>query len=148
MQEDCNIDNSDSEDQNKSLWSSTKSTERKPTHYKIIHNKNVLSIKAIILQNVTKRVSLVLFVDITKLKKYEKSKQTNKFKTLYFTCIAHDLRTPINSIMSTNSVLLSQLQEQSQVELIEISLSSCRFLLQLIDDIFDMSRLELNDLKL
>jgi signal transduction histidine kinase len=39
--------------------------------------------------------------DISKIRKYEKQKQIDRIKTIYFASVAHDLRTPINSIMGT-----------------------------------------------
>lgn len=47
-------------------------------------------------------MAMIIITDITKLKKYEKQKQIDKVKTVYFASVAHDLRTPINSIMGTN----------------------------------------------
>lgn len=65
----------------------------------------------------------------------------SKFKTVYFASIAHDLRTPINTVLNINSQLELDLKQKKMVE---ISTSSCRFLLATIDDIFDMSKLELD----
>lgn len=51
-------------------------------------------------------LALITISDITKMKKYEKQKQIERIKTIYFASIAHDLRTPINSIMGTNHLLM------------------------------------------
>jgi signal transduction histidine kinase len=40
------------------------------------------------------------------------------------------------------------LSGEREKELVAVQMSSCKFLLQLIDDIFDMSRMELNEFKL
>jgi K+-sensing histidine kinase KdpD len=48
------------------------------------------------------QLALIIIKDITKARKYEKQKQIDKMKTIYFCSVAHDLRTPINSIMGTN----------------------------------------------
>jgi signal transduction histidine kinase len=69
----------------------------------------------------------------------------SKFKTIYFASIAHDLRSPINTVMNINETLgfNPQLTKDGK-QLIKISNASCRFLLSTIDDVFDMSKIELN----
>ena len=94
-------------------------------HYKILHNKKTISIKAKVLHQVGNKIALVLFMDITKLKKFEKERQSSRFKTIYFTSMAHDLRTPINSVMGVNQVLYPQLTDSSHKELLGISTTSC-----------------------
>lgn len=54
------------------------------------------------MENFEKPTAIAFIMDISDLKKYEKEKQVNKFKTIYFASMAHDLRTPINSIMGIN----------------------------------------------
>ena len=39
---------------------------------------------------------MVIISDITAIKQYQKTKQSEKMKTMYFSSIAHDLKTPIN----------------------------------------------------
>ncbi len=53
-----------------------------------------------------KKYALVCVSDITKLKKLEKKKVSDRFKNLYFQSIAHDLRTPLNTIVSINEHLM------------------------------------------
>jgi signal transduction histidine kinase len=50
-------------------------------------------------------IALIIITDITALNSIEKQKQREKMKTLYFASIAHDLKTPINSISSANAIL-------------------------------------------
>lgn len=87
--------------------------------------------------------ALILITDITKVKEFEKRKQTDRFKTIYFASVAHDLRTPINAIMCINITLLSVLNETFR-NYVTISNNSCKFLLSMVDDILDLSKLELD----
>lgn len=118
--------------------------------YKIKNNKKIVDIQvSIYSEKNNDDLALVIISDITKMKKYEKQKQIDKLKTVYFASIAHDLRTPINSIMGTNQVLANRLDQDSRAQqMLSVSNSSCKFLLAIIDDIMDLSRLELNQFKL
>lgn len=49
--------------------------------------------------------ALVTVSDITNLRRYEKQKKIEEIKSIYFASLAHDLRTPINSIMGSNQYL-------------------------------------------
>ena len=67
-------------------------------------------------------LAVVIITDITKLKKYEKQKQIDKFKTIYFASVAHDLRTPLNSMIGTNELLIMQLEGRPQcLQFLEIN---------------------------
>lgn len=47
--------------------------------------------------------------DTTAIREREKTILSNKMQTLYFASIAHDLRTPLNSVLAFNSALLKML---------------------------------------
>ena len=81
------------------------------------------------------------------MKEFEKRKQTDRFKTIYFASVAHDLRTPINAVMCINATLLHVL-DATMKTYINISNNSCKFLLSMVDDILDLSKLELDQFEL
>ena len=85
---------------------------------------------------------------MTKIYKYEKNRQTERTKTLFFASIAHDLKTPINCIMGTNHNMSAMYEDEQTKALLNMSYSSCHFLLSLIDDIFDYSKIELGHFSL
>ena len=62
--------------------------------------------------------------------------------------IAHDFKTPLNSIQSTNYLIENAVQKWPQgsqvLQFLRVNNSSCRFLMQLIQDITDLGRLEFN----
>jgi len=73
---------------------------------------------------------LIIVIDITKLRKFEKHKALERFKNIYFTSIAHDLKTPINTIMCTSESLSNKFkQDESILRLLKINTFSCVFLL-------------------
>lgn len=75
--------------------------------YKIISNGKLIELEVKIIKYKNQpETALILITNITNVKKLEKQKQTNKFKTIYFASVAHDLRTPINSIMCINQTLM------------------------------------------
>ncbi len=82
----------------------------------------------------------VVVNDISKIQQYLKQTQLIRFRNVYFASLAHDLRTPINAIQQMNMSLM-QLLEQRYHHMLHVSNGSCQFLLSIIDDILDMSRL-------
>lgn len=68
---------------------------------------------------------------------------------MYFASLAHDLRTPINSVMTTLKFCKELAQSNDRFNnLLKLSTNSCEFLLSLIDDILDLSKIELNSFEL
>ena len=74
--------------------------------YKIVNTKTKINIKTSIYKGKQKKMALILVTDITNLKNYTKQRIADKYKTLYFQSISHDLRTPLNSIININDNLL------------------------------------------
>lgn len=104
----------------------------------------VISIEvSIIEKEKEKPKAMFIFSDLTGFYKYKEEKKLNEFKTVYFASIAHDLRAPINTILSLNSLMGTASKPQLK-ELTEVSTSSCKFLLATIEDVFDLSKIELN----
>ena len=81
--------------------------------------------------------------DTTAIRGREKSVLSNKMQTLYFASIAHDLRTPLNSVLAFNSALLKMLQSNSTAQkTLKLQRNSCLFLLNLIEDVLDLSKIQ------
>ena len=51
----------------------------------------------------SKEKIIVTAQDLTDIEKLEKAKAQNKVTTVYFASVAHDLRSPINTILGLNS---------------------------------------------
>mmetsp|Transcript_16146 Transcript_16146/g.11656 ORF Transcript_16146/g.11656 Transcript_16146/m.11656 type:complete len:135 (-) Transcript_16146:817-1221(-) len=75
--------------------------------FKVKGKKKVIEIS---FQMCSKEDDLIMMMinDLTTVKNLEKSRQLEKMKTVYFCSVAHDLRTPINSIQATNDYMLTR----------------------------------------
>lgn len=80
---------------------------------------------------------------------YETAKQANEAKSNFLAQMSHDIRTPLNAITGMTSIAMSQAgnPEKTCDCLKKISLSSYH-LLELINDVLDMSKIEKGKLEL
>ena len=94
---------------------------------------------------------LVLMRNLEIQKKAEELAQTTKYKSEFMANMSHELRTPLNSILLL-SRLLSENSGQNlstdQIEYAQVIQNSGQGLLQLIDEILDLSRIESGKLQL
>jgi len=94
---------------------------------------------------------LVLMRNLEIQKKAEELAQTTKYKSEFMANMSHELRTPLNSIL-----LLSRLLSENggknlstdQIEYAQVIQNSGQGLLELIDEILDLSRIESGKLQL
>lgn len=105
--------------------------------------------------NHTKRDIICIRVDITKIYEQEKkqmealtaalkaAQQANVAKSDFFSRMSHEIRTPMNAIIGMATIAAQSIGNNEQIEecISKIGISS-RFLLSLINDILDMSRIE------
>lgn len=73
----------------------------------------------------------------------EEAKQANIAKTSFLSSMSHEIRTPLNSIIGIDNIALSdpELPDKTRMQFEKIGVSA-RHLLELINDILDMSRIE------
>jgi signal transduction histidine kinase/CheY-like chemotaxis protein len=81
------------------------------------------------------------------MKNYEeekkKAEESNKLKSYFLANISHEIRTPMNSILGFSGLLRDRsLPEEEKTHYIDIIHKSGRHLLELIDDIIDLARIE------
>lgn len=74
---------------------------------------------------------------------YKAATEANKAKSVFLSCMSHDIRTPMNGIMGMTQIALQHLDEKERVKdcLQKIDASS-RHLMELINEVLDMSRIE------
>lgn len=90
------------------------------------------------------------FVDISALKKTEqelleakeKAEEANRAKSMFLSSMSHEIRTPLNPIIGITEALIEKSESEEQKRLLKIINSSGKSLLELINDILDISKIE------
>ena len=78
-------------------------------------------------------------------KALNEAKQANEAKSSFLSRMSHDIRTPMNAILGISSLALDEIDNQEAVkDYLEKISASGQYLLGLINDILDMSRIESN----
>lgn len=122
--------------------------------HQIIFNKFVFS-------GVTEEDSVLfgIMIDITERKQAEEkmlqakmaAEAANHAKTTFVVNMSHELRTPLNSVIGFSDLLLSETfspLNQEQKKFAENIFNSGKHLLEIINDVLDISRLELGNIEL
>lgn len=84
-------------------------------------------------------------IELTKAN--EKANESDKLKSEFLANMSHELRTPMNSILGFTDILSNSELSEKQKEFINIIENSGKHLLNLIDDIMDVSKLATNKIK-
>lgn len=73
----------------------------------------------------------------------DSAKHANEAKSLFFNNMSHDIRTPMNAIMGCADLLEKNSGDEAKVKAYTAKIiSSGKFLLELINDVLDMSKIE------
>ncbi len=78
----------------------------------------------------------------------EKAEESDKLKSTFLANMSHEIRTPMNAILGFTEILTETELDKKQTEYINIIKSSGNHLLELINDIIDISKLESNQLQI
>lgn len=81
----------------------------------------------------------------------KRAEEADRIKSAFLATMSHELRTPLNSIIGFTGVLLKELagplneEQKKQLSMVQ---SSARHLLELINDVLDISKIEAKELEL
>jgi signal transduction histidine kinase len=78
----------------------------------------------------------------------EAAEEANRAKSAFLAAMSHDLRTPLNGILGMNDLLLGTELNDRQRQFAAASHTSGKLLLQLINDVLDLSKIESGKLEL
>ena len=104
--------------------------------FKIPHNRKKVNIKLAMVKGFSSDFALITFSDITSMQLLEKAKQMERFRNIYFQSMAHDLRTPLVTIISANENLEIQYPNDPFIKnIVRLSSSSCHYLIQTFEQV-------------
>lgn len=85
-----------------------------------------------------------LQVDITSI---EKAEESNRMKSAFLANMSHEIRTPLNAIVGFSQLLMETEKREEQIEFMRIIENNNNQLLQIINDILDISKIEAGKMK-
>ncbi len=71
----------------------------------------------------------------------EEAKESNRIKSEFLANMSHEIRTPLNVIVGF-STIINEVEEEEKEQFLELISKNCDMLLQTINDILDISRVE------
>ena len=78
----------------------------------------------------------------------EKADEANRAKTTFLTTMSHEIRTPLNGVLGMSHLLRRSALSDSQSEQVDAIIGSGEILLELLNDILDIAKIEENQLEL
>lgn len=74
--------------------------------------------------------------------------ETDRIKTEYLANMSHEIRTPMNAILGFAEILIDKISDEKQLEYLSAIQTSGKSLLGLINDILDLTKVEMGKLEL
>jgi len=79
----------------------------------------------------------------------QKAEESDKLKSAFLSNMSHEIRTPMNAIIGFSTLLRDQgLSEKEKEDMISIIINNGEYLLDLINDILDLSKIQANQMVL
>ena len=102
------------------------------------------------------KVVQIISNDITELKHYQselieekqRAEESNNLKTIFLSNIAHETRTPASMICGLAQMMQSGINKDKHNEYISSIYTNCKKLLEIIDDIVELSKIESGQIQL
>ncbi len=109
----------------------------------IYHEDTVTGIRGIVVN-----ISELKQVQMELSEARDNAEAANRAKSQFLANMSHEIRTPLNGIVGFTEILLEREKDPEKKEMLELTLSSCRTLIELINNILDLSKIEAEKLLL
>lgn len=77
----------------------------------------------------------------------ERAEESDKLKSAFLSNMSHEIRTPMNAIIGFSNLLIKEIKDDNESKgYADIIKNSCNRLLNLVDDIIDISKIEIGQL--
>ena len=93
-------------------------------------------------KNIEKTAKNLAFANKIAEQKYKEAEKANNAKSEFLAKMSHELRTPLNSIIGLSNILLEEEMNQKQSEMVAVVKKSSNILLEVVNDILDVSKIE------
>ena len=122
----------------------------------ITGDRLICSITVFPLVNDKQQLVYIVAEDITAIAEFqqeliiakEAAESADRMKSEFLATMSHEIRTPLNGIIGINQLLAEDIQNKEQQELLRLQYRSSLALLNVINDVLDISRLESDGLQL
>jgi signal transduction histidine kinase/BarA-like signal transduction histidine kinase len=77
----------------------------------------------------------------------EKAEEATRIKSQFLSVMSHEIRTPLNAIIGVANLLSEEIKNKEQVENVKVLHASSQNLMNLINDLLDLSKLEVGKMQ-
>jgi PAS domain S-box-containing protein len=114
------------------------------TKFPIFYNENEYHVGG-----VATDITILKQNEVALIEAKEKAEESDRLKSAFLANMSHEIRTPLNSIIGFSDILKRQnLKEEDRLRFLAIINEQGKHLLNIINDIIDLSAIEANKLKL
>jgi signal transduction histidine kinase len=82
------------------------------------------------------------------IRQKQKAENADKLKSAFLANMSHEIRTPMNAILGFSSILEKAVTEEKRRDYVKIIIQNGEYLMQLINDILDISKIEANQFEI
>ncbi|MCB0804170.1 MAG: PAS domain S-box protein [Bacteroidales bacterium] len=96
--------------------------------------------------DIVKDISGIKKREMELIRARDKSEKAAQLKTAFLQNVSHEIRTPMNSILGFADILKNRINDEQHLKYLQTIEQSGKLLIDLIDDILDISRIDTGDL--